>query len=100
MSIRLISSFDFLMIVLRLPQEKIAAKNPAISISCFFLKRCGMEIGSSLMKDGRLYSAAFLSKNSFRAVLVCTGAHFQIDALSDRLFQISDQIISVFYANA
>ena len=32
--------------------QNTAAKKPAISMSCFFVNRCGIEIGSSLMKEG------------------------------------------------
>jgi hypothetical protein len=49
---RSIRSFDFWTIVVRFPHEKIAAKNPAISISCFFENRCGIEMGSSKIKEG------------------------------------------------
>jgi hypothetical protein len=60
-----ISSFDLLMMVLRLPQEKIAAKKPAISISCFFVKRCGMQMGSSLMKEEAVLKQNFKAASLF-----------------------------------
>jgi len=40
------------MMVLRKPQEKTAAKNPAISISYFFVKECGIQTGSAKIKEG------------------------------------------------
>ena len=65
LSIRLNRSVHLLMIVFLCPQAKIAAKNAAISISCFLEKRCGMQIGSLLIKSGRLYCATFISRKSF-----------------------------------
>src|ERR1044071_1790972 len=59
------------MIVVRLPQANIEAKNPAISISCFVENRCGMQMGSSFIKNGCVYSSTFLSKNFFNC---CTAA--------------------------
>jgi hypothetical protein len=38
--------------VVRLPHENIEVKNAAISTSCFFVKRCGIEMGSFLIKKG------------------------------------------------
>jgi hypothetical protein len=40
------------MMVVLMPHANIAAKNPAISMSCFFWKRCGMETGSEAINDG------------------------------------------------
>jgi len=51
---RAISSVDLLMMVVRLPQAKMEAKKPAISMSAFFLKRWGMQMGSGAMKAGVL----------------------------------------------
>lgn len=65
LSILCINSFDFCMMVVRFPHEKIAEKNPAISISCFLLNKCGILMGSFEIKEGRLYSLTFLSRNSF-----------------------------------
>ena len=53
------SSLHLLRMVFRCPQARIAAKKPAISMSCFLSKRCGMEIGSNSIKLGWLYSATF-----------------------------------------
>jgi hypothetical protein len=55
LSIRLKSSLHLLMIVVRIPHAKTEANKPDISISCLFEKECGMQIGSSLIKDGLLY---------------------------------------------
>ena len=52
LSINCNSSLLLLMIVVRLPHAKMDAKKPAISMSCFFVKRCGMQTGSAVIKDG------------------------------------------------
>ncbi len=53
------------MMVVRFPHAKIAAKKPAISMSCFFVKRCGMHTGSSFTNEGWLYWRTL----SFRKVM-------------------------------
>ena len=40
----------------------MAAKKAAISISCFFLNKCGIQIGSAAINKGWLNSATFISK--------------------------------------
>ncbi len=70
------SSLDFRMIVVRLPQEKTAAKNPAISISCFILKRWGTEMGSVAIKEGWLNCSTFFSRKSSSSFLFVKGAIF------------------------
>ena len=52
LSIKPISAIDFFMMVVRFPQEKTAAKNPAISISCCRVTLWGMETGSFSNKGG------------------------------------------------
>lgn len=54
------------MIVVRLPHEKMAAKKPAISMSCFLEKECGMHIGSAAIKEGWLYAFTLLFKNAVK----------------------------------
>ena len=41
----------------------MAAKKAAISMSCFLVNKCGMLIGSFVIKPGLLYSSTLLSKN-------------------------------------
>jgi len=55
------------MIVFRIPQANVAAKNPAISMSCFLENKCGIQTGSSLIKSGLLNWITFLSRNFFRS---------------------------------
>src|SRR5579871_2838447 len=74
--------------VVRLPQEKIAAKKPAISMSCFWLYRCGTLTGSPGIKEGRLYSATFRLRNVRRS------------SLTDGILQVLLQIVHVFDADA
>ena len=42
----------------RLPQANMALKNPAISMSCLAVYRCGMEMGSVSINDTCSYRAA------------------------------------------
>ena len=65
-----ISLLHELMMPVRVPQASIAAKKPAISISCFCENRWGMEMGSSFIKEGWLYCAAFALKKSIRSGLL------------------------------
>ena len=62
MSILCNSSKHLLIIIVRWPQANMEAKKPAISISCFFEKRCGMEIGSFAIKSTALYSCTLRFK--------------------------------------
>src|SRR6202035_1484550 len=94
-SMPFINSLDFRMMLVRLPHEKMAAKSPAISISCFFLKRCGTETGSFTIKEEWLYSSTFFSRKSRSSFLFLNAA-----ILSNRLIQIRNQIAGVFDANA
>src|ERR1700759_1956555 len=92
-SISCMSSRDFRMMVVRLPQEKMAAKKPAISMSCFLLNRCGMLMGSLAIKDGRLYSSTFLSRNLRRSFAV------SLD-MFQTLAEVVDEIVCVLDADA
>src|SRR5450631_1450109 len=95
LSKKFISSLDLRIIVVRLPHEKTAANNPAISMSCFLLKRCGTEMGSAGMKEGWLYIPTFFSRKFLSSFLFFTMA-----ILTDRLIQILDQVSRVFDTNA
>jgi hypothetical protein len=61
------------MMVVLLPQEKMAAKNPAISMSCFLVNEWGMQIGSDAINKGWLYSFTFLLRNILSCVLMVMG---------------------------
>src|SRR5690349_21652629 len=74
------SSVDFAIIVVRLPQANIAAKRPAISMSWGLLKRWGTAIGSKGTKPGWLNSSVFASRNS-RSFLLVIG-FFIIDSIN------------------
>src|SRR5690554_2286750 len=54
-----------------------AERNPAISISCFNEKRCGICIGSLSIKFGLLYRFTFSSRNSKSSfcVIFCIFIH-------------------------
>src|SRR5664279_2698344 len=90
-----ISSLDLRIMVVRLPQEKTAANSPAISMSCFLLKRCGTEMGSAGIKEGWLYTPTFSSRKILSSFLF-----FNMCVLTDRLIQILDQIAGVFDTDA
>ena len=90
-SMNFISSLDFRMIVVLLPQEKTAANSPAISTSCFLLNRCGTEMGSAGINEGSLYTSTFFSRKFLSSFLF-----FNLNKLTDCQIQIFDQIVGVF----
>ena len=92
---KFISSLDLRIIVVRLPHEKIAANNPAISISCFLLNRCGTEMGSAGIKDGLLNTRTFFSRKFLSSFLF-----FNLFVLTDRLIQIFYQVTRIFDTHA
>ena len=53
-SIKPISTLAFLRMEVLCPQEMVAVKNPAISMSSFLVNRWGIEIGSENIKPGLL----------------------------------------------
>src|SRR5690606_26084533 len=71
----------------------MAAKNPAISISCFFVNRCGIQIGSSFMKPACSYWAAFLSKNSLSPLSIVLHQLFVLIAFDEGVSFFVDMII-------
>src|SRR4051812_17002506 len=97
------------MMVVRLPQANMEAKKAAISISCFFLKRCATEIGSGSMKEGLLYSFTLASRNSFSFLLTTKNNHhiqmkgpcivhnkaWSFPRLSNGLFEVFYQVFHV-----
>src|SRR5450631_1426068 len=85
------SSLDLRMMVVRFPQEKMAVKNPAISISCFLSKRCGTETGSAAIKESWLNSSTFSSRKSCSSFLFRNGV-----MLTNCLIQVFDQITGIF----
>src|SRR5450432_400380 len=83
------------MMVVRLPQAKIAANSPAISISCFLTKRCGTEMGSAAIKESWSYCKTFFSRKSRRSFLFLKSS-----ILTDRLVQVFYQVATVFNTRA
>ena len=58
------SRFALIKIDFRLPQLIVAVRNAAISMSSFRVNECGILIGSSSMKERRLYLSAERSSAS------------------------------------